>query len=74
MVISGGFYTVPTPLIKSDYPMLDFELMCQNADFYPKRNKEECNRPSTVDALYYRILSENHLELTLVEFKTFYFT
>lgn len=61
------------PLVKSDYIMLDFDLMCKDANFYPKRTKEECNRPSTVDALYYRFLSENKLELTLVEFKSFDF-
>ena len=63
-----------TPLVTSDYPMLDFDSMCRDANFYPKRNLKECNRPSTVDGLYYRILDKNELELYLVEFKTFYFT
>ena len=62
------------PIVTSDYIMLDFDSMCKDADFYPKENLEECNRPSTVDGLYYRILDENKLELFLVEFKTFYFT
>lgn len=61
------------PLVESDYIMLDFDLMCKDADFYPKKTKEECNRPSTVDALYYRFLNQNQIELTLVEFKSFDF-
>lgn len=61
------------PLVKSNYVMLDFDLMCKDANFYPKRNKDECNRPSTVDAVYYRFLNENELELSLVEFKSFDF-
>lgn len=61
------------PLVKSNYIMLDFDLMCKDADFYPKKNKEECNRPSTVDALYYRFLNENEVEFFLVEFKRFNF-
>lgn len=60
------------PLVKSDYNMLDFDSMCRDAEFYPKENKEVCNRPSTVDALYYR-LNEEILEFYLVEFKSFYF-
>lgn len=62
------------PLVNSNYIMLDFDSMCRDSDFYPKETHEECNRPSTVDGLYYRILNENKLELFLVEFKTFYFT
>ena len=61
------------PLVTSDYIMLDFDKMCKDADFYPKRTKDECNRPATVDGLYYRILEENKIELLLVEFKSFYF-
>ena len=62
------------PLVNSDYIMLDFDSMCKDANFYPKENLEECNRPSTVDGLYYRIIDENKLELFLFEFKNFYFT
>lgn len=61
------------PLVESNYIMLDFDLMCKDANFYPKKTKEECNRPSTVDALYYRFLNENELELSLIEFKSFNF-
>ena len=43
-------------------------------NFYPKRNKKDLNRPSTTDAIYYRIPNENNIELSLVEFKTFSFT
>lgn len=63
----------PIPLVKSDYIMLDFDLMCKDADFYPKKTKDECNRPSTVDALYYRFLSEDKFEFSLIEFKSFNF-
>lgn len=61
------------PLVTSNFIMLDFDSMCKDADFYPKKNKIECNRPSTVDALYYRFLNVNKLELFLVEFKSFDF-
>ena len=61
------------PLVESDYIMLDFDSMCKDADFYPKKTLDECNRPSTVDAIYYRFLNENQLELSLVEFKSFDF-
>lgn len=60
-------------LVSSNHVMLDFDAICSDADFYPKKNRAGCNQPSTVDALYYRILDENHLELHLVEFKSFYF-
>lgn len=62
------------PLVTSDYIMLDFDSMCKDANFYPKKNKRECNRPSTIDALYYRFLNEDKLELSLVEFKSFDFS
>ena len=61
------------PLVTSDFPMLDFDAMCDDADFYPKRPKSEINEPSTVDALYYRIISDEKIEFFLVEFKSFYF-
>lgn len=59
------------PLVSSNYAMLDFDEMCRNANFYPKKDS---NRPSTTDAIYYRIPDENNIELFLVEFKTFSFT
>ena len=59
------------PLVSSNYIMLDFDAMCRDANFYPKK---DLNRPSTTDAIYYRIPSENNIELSLVEFKTFSFT
>lgn len=62
------------PLVSSDCIMLDFDAMCRDAKFYPKENWSECNRPSTTDAIYYRIQNPDNLELSLVEFKTFYFT
>lgn len=62
-----------SPLVSSDYIMLDFDSMCADANFYPKRNKDECNRPSTVDALYYRLIEEDKIEFYLVEFKSFDF-
>ena len=40
------------PLVSSNYLMLDFDAMCRDANFYPKK---ELNRPSTTDAIYYRI-------------------
>lgn len=61
------------PLVSSDYIMLDFDSICKDADFYPKSNKKKCNRPSTVDALYYRIINESKIQLFLVEFKSFYY-
>lgn len=62
------------PLVSSKYIMLDFDAMCRDANFYPKTNKKDINRPSTTDAIYYRIPNENNIELSLVEFKTFSFT
>lgn len=59
------------PLVSSNYIMLDFDAMCRDANFYPKK---DLNRPSTTDAIYYRIPNENNIELSLVEFKTFSFT
>lgn len=59
------------PLVSSDYIMLDFDSICKDANFYPKSNKKICNRPSTVDALYYRITEESKIQLYLVEFKSF---
>ena len=53
--------------------MLDFDSICDDANFYPKRPKKYCNEPSTVDALYYRIIDENKIEFFMVEFKSFYF-
>lgn len=61
------------PLVKSDFIMLDFDSICDDANFYPKRPKKFLNEPSTVDALYYRIIDENKIEFFLVEFKSFYF-
>lgn len=63
-----------TPLVSSNYVMLDFDEMCRNANFYPKRSRTDINRPSTTDAIYYRIPNENNIELSLVEFKSFTFT
>ncbi|SFL38102.1 hypothetical protein SAMN02910297_00740 [Methanobrevibacter olleyae] len=61
------------PLVSSNYIMLDFDAMCDDAKFYPKFPEEEFNQPSTVDALYYRIIDENRIQFFLVEFKTFDF-
>lgn len=61
------------PLVASDFIMLDFDLMCDDANFYPKESEEEINEPSTVDALYYRIIDDFKIEFFLVEFKSFYF-
>ena len=61
------------PLVNSDFIMLDFDSMCDDANFYPKESKEVLNEPSTVDALYYRVLNNVKIELFLVEFKRFYF-
>ena len=61
------------PLVKSDFIMLDFDSMCDDAKFYPKRPKKLLNEPSTVDALYYRVIDDYKIELFLVEFKSFYF-
>lgn len=61
------------PLVESDFLMLDFDSMCDDANFYPKRPKKFLNEPSTVDALYYRIVAEDKMEFFLVEFKSFYF-
>lgn len=61
------------PLVDSDFIMLDFDSMCDDANFYPKEPKEDINEPSTVDALYYRIKNDIKIEFFLVEFKRFYF-
>ena len=64
------------PLVSSNYIMLDFDAMCDDAEFYPKVpyvKKEDTNQPSTVDALYYRVLEEKKIQFFLVEFKTFNF-
>ena len=61
------------PLVDSDFIMLDFDSMCDDANFYPKEPKEDINEPSTVDALYYRIINNLKIEFFLVEFKRFYF-
>ena len=61
------------PLVNSNYILLDFDEMCSDADFYPKKTKKDCNRPVSVDGVYYRILSENKIELSLFEFKSFNF-
>lgn len=61
------------PLVKSDFIMLDFDSMCDDAKFYPKRPKKFLNEPSTVDAIYYRVIDDFKMELFLVEFKSFYF-
>lgn len=52
------------PLIKSDINMLDFDTMCCESSFFRRSN-----RPSTVDALYYRITQQGKLILYLIEFK-----
>lgn len=62
-----------SPLVKSDFIMLDFDSICDDANFYKTRPKKFLNEPSTVDALYYRIIDENKIEFFLVEFKSFYF-
>ena len=61
------------PLVNSNFIMLDFDSMCDDATFYPKRPKYLLNEPSTVDALYYRIIDDLKIEFFLVEFKSFYF-
>lgn len=61
------------PLVNSDYIMLDFDSICADANFFPKESENECNQPSTVDALYYRIKNENKIEFFMVEFKSFFF-
>lgn len=61
------------PLVNSDFIMLDFDSMCDDANFYPKEPEEDMNEPSTVDALYYRIINDFKIEFFLVEFKRFYF-
>ena len=63
----------PQPLVTSNYIMLDFDEMCKDANFYPKKTKKDYNRPSTVDGIYYRIIHDNKIELSLFEFKSFYF-
>ena len=52
------------PLIKSEINMLDFDTICCESSFFQKNN-----RPSTVDAIYYRITQDGKLILYLVEFK-----
>lgn len=61
------------PLVNSDFPMLDFDSMCDDANFYPKDPENSINEPATVDALYYRIINDLKVEFFLVEFKSFYF-
>ena len=61
------------PLVSSNYMLLDFDSMCDDAKFYPKRPKGEENQPSTVDGLYYRVIDDNLLEFFLIEFKSFDF-
>lgn len=52
------------PLITSNKKMLDFDTICCESPLFQKNN-----RPSTVDALYYRINYEGKLILYLIEFK-----
>ena len=51
-------------LICSNKQMLDFDTICCESPLFRKNN-----RPSTVDALYYRVNHEGKLFLYLIEFK-----